>query len=128
MGKLSEAIRLRHYSIRTEQAHCGWVRRFLYRARRLALAALSAWHARRLLPDLVTQRAVAPATQNQALNAIVFLLPAHLGAGFDGCTTRFAERAHASAHPSCIDFSRSGADARPIGSPALVGGVIVIRQ
>ncbi len=63
-GKLSEEIRLRHYSIRTEQAYLGWVRRFLYRARWLDLAALSAWHARRFLPDLVTQRAVAPATQN----------------------------------------------------------------
>ena len=67
------AIRLLHYSIRTEQAYIGWIVRYL-RFHNLT-------HPSELGPDAVTafltylavERNVAPSTQNQALNALNFL-------------------------------------------------------
>ncbi|MEM9532662.1 MAG: integron integrase [Pseudomonadota bacterium] len=67
------AIRLRAYSIRTEQAYVGWVRRFVYfhggkNPSQLGKEAVEAF-----LSHLALDRQVAPSTQNQALNALVFL-------------------------------------------------------
>jgi integron integrase len=70
--RLRDEIRVRHYSIRTERAYMGWVRRFLNRARRLETKALDASHIRRFLTDLAVKNDVAASTQNQALNALVF--------------------------------------------------------
>jgi len=75
--QVREVIRFFHYSPRTEQAYWGWVGRFLRFHRRGA-----AWrHPREMgaaevgafLSHLATDLRVAGATQNQALNALVFL-------------------------------------------------------
>ena len=73
LKRLRTAIRVRHYSIRTEQAYLYWVRRFvLFHDKRhpdtLAEADVAAF-----LTYLALERNVAPSTQNQALNALVFL-------------------------------------------------------
>jgi hypothetical protein len=72
------AIRVRHYSIRTEDAYIGWIMRFiLYHGKRhpkdMGEAEVGAF-----LSHLAVQRNVAPSTQNQALNALVFLYKAVL--------------------------------------------------
>ncbi|NKC16856.1 MAG: hypothetical protein GKR94_33090 [Gammaproteobacteria bacterium] len=109
LGKLSEAIRLRHYSIRAEQVYRGWIRRFLYRARRLDLAALSAWHARRLLPDLVTQWAVALSTRDQALHAVAI----HYAQDSQGTPSSprhwCISEQHLQCSPPCTRYSRAPA-------------------
>lgn len=72
-----EVCRFKHLSSRTEEAYWGWVRRFLIfskqdgqwrHPRDLGAAAVQAF-----LTDLATRGKVAASTQNQALNALVFL-------------------------------------------------------
>ena len=66
-------IRTKHYSIRTEQAYVQWIKRFiLFHGKRhpseMGEAEVSAF-----LTHLAVNRNVASSTQNQALNALVFL-------------------------------------------------------
>lgn len=73
LEEVRAAIRVRHYSIRTEQAYLDWIRRFiLFHAKRhpreMAEPEVAAF-----LTHLAVERRVAPATQNLALNALVFL-------------------------------------------------------
>ncbi len=73
LESLREAIRVRHYSIRTEEAYVGWARRFiLFHGKRhpkdMAEAEVAAF-----LSHLALDREVSPATQNQALSALSFL-------------------------------------------------------
>jgi integron integrase len=66
-------IRLRHYSIRTEEAYVHWIRRFIRfsggrHPREMGQPEIAAF-----LSHLAVDRNVAASTQNQALNAISFL-------------------------------------------------------
>lgn len=76
IASVQEAIRVRHYSIRTEQAYIFWIRRFIrfhgYRHPR----TLGEREVADFLTDLAVRRRVAPSTQNQALSALVFLYKA----------------------------------------------------
>lgn len=65
-------IRIKHYSIRTEQAYVQWIRRYILfhgkrHPRELGAPQLSAF-----LSHLAVRGRVAASTQNQALNAILF--------------------------------------------------------
>jgi integron integrase len=66
-------IRTRHYSARTEEAYVGWIGRFLSFNGFKDPVALNAEHISKYLEFLATSRNVSSSTQNQALNAIVFL-------------------------------------------------------
>jgi integron integrase len=73
LDQVREVIRMRHYSIRTEQAYVQWIRRFILfngkrHPREMGASELTAF-----LSHLATQHHVAASTQNQALNAILFL-------------------------------------------------------
>jgi integron integrase len=73
LQRLKVEIRRRHYSIRTEQAYVGWVMRYLAfhgdaDPRQLGPPAVAAF-----LEHLAVERQVSASTQNQALNALVFL-------------------------------------------------------
>jgi len=73
LDQVREVIRMRHYSIRTEQAYVQWIRRFILfngkrHPREMGAAELTAF-----LSDLATRHHVAASTQNQALNAVLFL-------------------------------------------------------
>jgi site-specific recombinase XerD len=67
------AIRTRHYSIRTEHAYLGWIRQFILYHNKRHPKEMGAAEVAAFLTHLAVSRQVAPATQNQALNAIVFL-------------------------------------------------------
>ncbi len=77
LDELRQAIRVRHYSRRTEQTYVGWVKRYL----RFHAADGNWQHPREMgapeveafLTHLAVARQVAASTQNQALNAIIFL-------------------------------------------------------
>lgn len=73
LDQVSERIRLRHYSIRTEQAYVGWIRRFILANGRRHPGELGAKEVEAFLTRLATQGNVAAATQNQALSAWLFL-------------------------------------------------------
>ncbi len=77
LDQLRQRIRARHYSRQTEKSYVDWTKRFLHYH-----AASGGWrHPRDLgasdveafLTHLAVERRVAASTQNQALNAIVFL-------------------------------------------------------
>jgi integron integrase len=73
LDQLREAIRLRHYSYRTEQQYVGWVRRFIHFHGRRHPRELGPAHLESFLSHLATERHVAAATQAQALAALLFL-------------------------------------------------------
>lgn len=78
LERVRAAIRVRRYSIRTEQAYLHWVRRFIVFNDRRHPDSLGEAEVAAFLSHLAVDCAVAPATQNQALNAIVFLYNAVL--------------------------------------------------
>ena len=68
-----QAIRVRHYSFRTERSYVHWIRRFVvFHGRRLP-RELGAEAVSSFLSSLANARHVAAATQNQALAALLFL-------------------------------------------------------
>jgi integrase len=71
--RFREAIRLRHYSVRTEKSYWYWIRYFLRFHPMRPPSELGEPEARAFLSFLATERHVASATQNHALNALVFL-------------------------------------------------------
>ena len=62
-----------HYSIRTEQTDGDWIRRFILFHRKRHPAEMGAPEREAFLTHLAVQGKVAASTQNQALNAIVFM-------------------------------------------------------
>ncbi|MCW9015242.1 MAG: integron integrase [Gammaproteobacteria bacterium] len=72
-------IRMRQYSIKTEQSYVGWAGRFLLFTGEAETEKLDAHHITEYLEHLAIKRNVAVNTQNQALNAIIFLFKHVLG-------------------------------------------------
>ncbi len=83
LGAVRDAIRVRHYSIRTEQAYVGWIRRFIRFHGRRHPREMGEPEVAAFLTDLAVRHKVAPSTQNQALNALVFLYRQVLGRPLD---------------------------------------------
>ena len=73
MDRVRQAIRLRHYSRRTEEAYLGWIRRFiLFHGKRHPME-MGEVEVTAFLTSLAVRRRVSASTQNQALSAILFL-------------------------------------------------------
>jgi site-specific recombinase XerD len=70
---------LKHYSIRTEQAYLDWIKRFILFHGKRHPENLGSAEVEQFLTHLAVERKVAASTQNQALNAIVFLYTEVLG-------------------------------------------------
>ena len=68
-----EALRLRHYSARTEEAYAGWIRRFILFHNKRHPREMGAAEVRRFLSHLALDGQVSASTQNQALGALLFL-------------------------------------------------------
>ena len=75
-----EALRVRHYSYRTEQQYVGWIRRFIIFHGRRHPDLLGGKDVETFLSHLASERHVAAATQAQALAAILFLYKCVLNA------------------------------------------------
>ncbi len=80
---LRAALRARHYSLRTEEAYVGWVRRYvLFHGKRhpdeMGEAEINAF-----LTDLAVTKKVSASNQNQALSALLFLYRDVLGKSLD---------------------------------------------
>jgi integron integrase len=74
-----DAIRRRHYSVRTEESYVHWIRRFIYFSGRRHPRELGAPEVTGFLNHLARECNVAASTQNQALSALVFLYREALG-------------------------------------------------
>ena len=73
LDTVRDALRLRHYSRRTERAYVGWIRRYiLFHAKRHP-AEMGATEVSRFLSSLAVEGRVSASTQNQALAALLFL-------------------------------------------------------
>jgi integron integrase len=73
LDRLRGAVRARHYSRRTEKAYVAWVRRYiLFHGKRHPLEMGGA-EVSQFLTSLAVDGRVAASTQNQALNALLFL-------------------------------------------------------
>ncbi len=73
LEQVRRAIRVRHYSVRTEQTYVHWIRAFILHHQKRHPREREPEAIRDFLSHLAVERSVAPATQNQALNALVFL-------------------------------------------------------
>jgi integron integrase len=79
LNQLRTEMRARHYSLRTEQAYAHWMRRFVTFHRLKSPRELGPEAVKEYLEFLAEERQVAASTQNQALNALVFLYEQVLG-------------------------------------------------
>ena len=73
LDRVREAIRVRHYSLRTEQAYIQWIRRFIFFHDKRHPDTMGEPEISRFLSHLAVDRKVSPSTQNQALSALLFL-------------------------------------------------------
>ncbi len=73
LDQVRAAIRLRHYSRRTEKAYAGWVRRFILFHGKRHPAGMGKPEVTRFLSHLAVEAKVSASTQNQALSALLFL-------------------------------------------------------
>jgi integron integrase len=79
LDQLRDRLRLRHYSIRTEQAYVQWVKRYILFHGKRHPSELGKAEAEAFLTSLAVQRNVAASTQAQALSALLFLYREVLG-------------------------------------------------
>ena len=73
MERVKATMRVKRYSPRTEKTYCYWIRYFIRFHGVRHPASMGASEVRVFLEHLAVERQVAAATQNQALNAIVYL-------------------------------------------------------
>ena len=73
LDQVRRAIRVRHYSIRTEQSYLHWIKRFILFHDKQHPSTLGEAEVAQFLSFLANEGQVAAATQNLALNALVFL-------------------------------------------------------
>ncbi|GAO36663.1 integrase [Sulfuricella sp. T08] len=73
-------IRLKHYSIRTEQAYLDWIKRFICHYGKRHPNEMGAREVEEFLTWLAVEGRVAASTQNQAKSALLFLYREVLGA------------------------------------------------
>jgi len=73
LDQVKQAIRVRHYSYRTEQSYVMWIKRYIRFHNIQHPQNLDESDVSKFLTHLAIDRRVAPNTQNQALNALVFL-------------------------------------------------------
>ena len=84
LDQVRQAIRTRHYSYMTEKAYVGWIKRFIFFHNKRHPAEMGEAEIGRFLSSLATESHVSASTQNQALNALLFLYQEilHLKIGF----------------------------------------------
>jgi integron integrase len=73
LEQVRAAIRFRHYSLRTEDTYLHWIKRFLAFHPNRPPAEMKEQDIGQFLSMLAVEQHVSAATQNQALNALVFL-------------------------------------------------------
>ncbi len=73
LDQVRDALRTRHYSIRTEEAYLGWIRRYILFHGKRHPREMGAAEIEAFLTDLAVEGRVAASTQNQALAALLFL-------------------------------------------------------
>lgn len=78
LEQMRDALRARHYSLRTEEAYVQWVRRFIIFHDKRHPQEMGVEEINQFLSALAVAHRVAASTQNQALSAVLFLYKAVL--------------------------------------------------
>ena len=73
LDQLQEALRLKHYSLKTEKSYVHWGRRFILFHKKCHPQEMGGPEVEAFLNYLAVDQHVSASTQNQALNALVFL-------------------------------------------------------
>jgi len=73
LDQVREVIRLKHYSIRTEQSYIAYIKRFILFHNKRHPAQMGEDEIRTFLSDLASAKSVAASTQTVALSALLFL-------------------------------------------------------
>ena len=78
LDQVRNRIRVKHYSIRTEEAYVSWIKRFILFHDKRHPKEMGSKEIEAFLTNLAVRGKVASSTQNQAFNAILFL--------YNGCS------------------------------------------
>ncbi len=75
MDDVHDVMRINHYSIHTERSYCDWIKRYIQFHKMKSREDLNGGEAKieQFLTYLAVNENVSPSTQNQAMNALVFL-------------------------------------------------------
>ena len=73
LDQVRDRIRVKHYSLRTEDAYLHWIRRFIYFQGKKHPREMGGREVEGFLSHLATVGRVSASTQNQALSALLFL-------------------------------------------------------
>jgi site-specific recombinase XerD len=73
LDQVRDAIRLKHYSSRTEESYVTWITRYIFFHHKRHPNEMASPEIEAFLTHLAVQQKVAASTQNQALSALLFL-------------------------------------------------------
>ncbi|MGQ9585800.1 MAG: integron integrase [Anaerolineae bacterium] len=73
LDQVRDALRLKHYAYRTEQAYVAWIKRYILFYDKRHPAEMGTAEVEAFLTHLAVKEHVAASTQNQALSALLFL-------------------------------------------------------
>ncbi|NUO07724.1 MAG: integron integrase [Candidatus Brocadia sp.] len=73
LDQVRDAIRVKHYSMRTEEAYVYWIKRFIFYHEKRHPLHMGEAEVSKFLSHLAVEEKVSASTQNQALSAILFL-------------------------------------------------------
>src|SRR5258705_6317593 len=73
LDQVREVIRMKHYSIRTEQAYVEWIKRYIFFHNKRHPAEMAEAEIRSFISDLASKKVVSASTQTVALSALLFL-------------------------------------------------------
>ena len=73
LDQVRSTLRLKHYSYSTEKTYSHWIKSFIFFHNKRHPLDMAEDEIRQYLTDLAVKQRVTASTQNQALNAIVFL-------------------------------------------------------
>jgi len=83
LDQVRDVLRLKHYSIRTEQAYVDWIKRYILFHKKRHPKDMGRAEVEAFLTHLAVEGNVAASTQNQALSALLFLYREVLKIEFD---------------------------------------------
>ena len=84
--QIRDRLRLKHYSLRTEQAYVQWAKRYIFFHGKRHPAEMGKPEIEAFLTSLAVDRQVSASTQTQALSALLFLYKEVLGIEFPWLT------------------------------------------
>jgi hypothetical protein len=73
LDQVRKAIRMRHYSPKTEESYVHWIKRFVFFHNKRHPAEMGEKEIAQFLSSLASELHLSASTQNQALNAVLFL-------------------------------------------------------